>query len=163
MLLVQRKVFLIQCGHRDKLVENLESKFPDEVLKYTGFENKIENLYDKFGPEEKKLHGLIRGNTKNSLLPLNKNIQTLAREIKTELFKIKPDEKKALREQLETLDLHITLWLAKYEDWIPGNPQNALVYMADEEMHGIGFPKGIEKLISGILTELQLSQNKMIF
>ena len=35
------------------------------------------------------------------------------------------------------------LWHAKYEAWIPNHPEHALVYMADEKHHGLGFPGAI--------------------
>lgn len=41
------------------------------------------------------------------------------------------------------------LWNAKYESWIPEQPEHALVYMDDEKRHGVGFPKRREAIIEG--------------
>jgi hypothetical protein len=35
--------------------------------------------------------------------------------------------------------------------WIPHHPKHALVYLADEKKHGVGFPSGIEVLIKSVL------------
>jgi hypothetical protein len=50
--------------------------------------------------------------------------------------------------------LHLRLWHAKYEAWIPGHPRHALVYLADEEQHGIGFPGGLDQVVDEVLREL---------
>jgi len=49
--------------------------------------------------------------------------------------------------ELAKLELHLILWLAKYEAWIPEFKAHALVYLADEKKHGVGFPSGIDELI----------------
>jgi hypothetical protein len=46
------------------------------------------------------------------------------------------------------------LLVFKYETWIPRNPKHALVYMADEQQHGLGFPDGIDQLVDEVLKEL---------
>ena len=58
-----------------------------------------------------------------------------------------------LGQQLNTLDAHLLLWLAKYETWIPEHPDNALVYLADEEQHGVPFPHGIEDTVGDVLVQ----------
>ena len=102
-------------------------------------------------PVDRENHLVVRGYTKGSLFPLNKKIQKLAQKINVNLLKASPDEKENLKIYLENLDLHLNLWLSKYEEWIPDNPKHSLVYLADEKEHGIGFPKGIEAEISKIL------------
>lgn len=57
-----------------------------------------------------------------------------------------------LSELLNQLDAHLLLWLAKYEGWIPNRPDHALVYLADEEEHGLGFPNGIEETLAAVLS-----------
>ena len=34
---------------------------------------------------------------------------------------------------------------------MPEHPEHALVYLADEERHGVGFPKGGTELVTSIL------------
>ena len=43
-------------------------------------------------------------------------------------------------------------WHAKYEALLPSMPEHALVYLADEEKHGIGFPTGIDKIVAEALS-----------
>lgn len=150
MLIVQKRIFDIQCIQRNKLFNNLSKVFPAEVQNFIGYDETFEKLYGKFSDEDLEIHTIIRSQTKGSLLPLNKKIQELADKIDTELLDIKLNEKKVLKDQLENLVLHLIMWLAKYEDWIPNYPRHALVYLADEKEHGVGFPTGIEKLVGSI-------------
>jgi hypothetical protein len=55
-----------------------------------------------------------------------------------------------LAEKLAQVEIHLLLWEAKYQLWIPDHPEHALVYLADEKEHGIGFPKGIDEVLSKI-------------
>jgi hypothetical protein len=52
---------------------------------------------------------------------------------------------------LERLEAHLLLWMAKYHAWIEDRPEHALVYLADEQEHGLGFPQGIEEAIDAVL------------
>jgi hypothetical protein len=53
--------------------------------------------------------------------------------------------------KLADLEVHLLLWYAKYKVWIPENPAHALVYLADEERHGIGFPEEIEYIVQELI------------
>jgi hypothetical protein len=53
-----------------------------------------------------------------------------------------------LAQLLGQLETHLILWHAKYAAWIPNNPEHALVYMADESKHGLGFPSGIDEEVA---------------
>ena len=46
------------------------------------------------------------------------------------------------------------MWLAKYEAWIPGHPEHALVYVNDEQKHGVGFPRELDAALADRLKEL---------
>ena len=50
------------------------------------------------------------------------------------------------------LQTHLILWNAKYDIWITDHPERALVYMVDEQAHGIGFPSGIDEAVTNSLT-----------
>ena len=52
---------------------------------------------------------------------------------------------------LNRLDEHVILWLAKYEAWLPDQPAHALVYLDDEERHGVGFPRGLDDAVDAVL------------
>jgi hypothetical protein len=56
-----------------------------------------------------------------------------------------------LAQNLAELDVHLLLWRAKYEAWIPNSPQHALVYMADENAHGVRFPTDLDHIIAKVL------------
>jgi len=57
-----------------------------------------------------------------------------------------------LAELLNQLDAHLLLWLAKYKRWMPDRPDHALVYLDDEERHGLGFPTGLDQAVEAVLT-----------
>jgi ribosome biogenesis protein Nip4 len=123
-----------------------------------GYEEVFTSLYDKMSDEERKLHRYIRAMTENSMLHINERTQDLVSKIEIENLPMKSNVQVRLSEKLRTLDLHLTLWLAKYQYWIPENPKHALVYMADEEAHGVAFPQDIEKLIAEVLETNQRAQ-----
>jgi len=52
---------------------------------------------------------------------------------------------------LAQLEAHLVLWVAKYEAWISDQPEHALVFLADEEKHGVGFPKNGVFILARIL------------
>ena len=60
-------------------------------------------------------------------------------------------DRDALAQKLDQLDSHLELWLAKFKNWIPPHPQHAIVFMADEEKHGIGFPKNLDEAVERML------------
>ncbi len=55
------------------------------------------------------------------------------------------------------LHAHLLLWRCKYDAWIPTDSKHALVYLADEAAHGVGFPQGLDELIRDVMTELKKS------
>jgi hypothetical protein len=52
---------------------------------------------------------------------------------------------------LAQLEAHLILWVAKYEAWIPDHPQHALVFLADEERQGVGFPENGTVILAALL------------
>ena len=53
------------------------------------------------------------------------------------------------------LEIHLLLWRAKFEYWIPNNPEHCVVYMADEKKHGLGFPPKTDDAVETVLQELR--------
>jgi hypothetical protein len=144
--------FLIQRKHADRLALMLRANHPDHEADRRGFERFFSQLYEQFTPEEKELHDIIRGITQYSLRPLNLATSEWLR--KDDYFRTArgaQGTRGRLAGELNKLDSHLLLWHAKYEAWIPDNPRHALVYMADEEEHGVVFPRGIEKLVDEVL------------
>jgi hypothetical protein len=103
---------------------------------------------------QKLEHGVIRNYTSNCLYPLN--LQIIDWLSKDDYFKGggRQQQAKELSVRLQTLFAHLVLWRAKYEFWIPSRPERAIVYMADEDAHGISFPTGIEDLISRVADDM---------
>jgi hypothetical protein len=121
---------------------------PDLIGAEEGYDRMFSKAYSVFTPDEKELHAIIRSLTMYSLRPTN---QSLLNWLKSDTyFKAqKPSQGilGELAEKLATLEAHLILWHAKYKAWIPGTPEHALVYLADEEKHGIGFPSGIDDVV----------------
>lgn len=141
-LLASRSVFEAQIKLTRDLCEEIvldeqsgTSLGYDEMLA-KGFKQNI------LSETQKTQHGLIRAYTEKALLPLNKNM--LSWLGKDRYFK---NENNDLGAALRKLEAHLVLWLAKYEFWLPDNPERALVFLADEKDHGVGFPTGIEGMI----------------
>jgi hypothetical protein len=139
--------YLIQHELRsrlDALIAKNQPNLPNEG----GVEKRFTAAYKKFSPTEKELHSLIQSITVHSLKPTN---EAMAKWLKNDTYfkaqRLDDSLSGRLASQLFDLEAHLLLWSAKYEAWIPGHPEHALVYLADEERHGVGFPKGIDSVI----------------
>jgi len=145
-------VFRVQATLRDHLFKSLVQRNPDLKNSGLGYEAVFSASFPTLTDEERKLHTMIRGYTVSGLKPLNESmIQWL--QVDTE-FKLARSRKKALQalaRQLSALEPHLLMWLAKYAAWIPETPSHALVYLNDEEGHGVPFPKHIEYTIEAVL------------
>jgi hypothetical protein len=127
---------------------------PDEERSAQGYEDLLSTMYDKFTPEEKELHSMIRGITVYALKPINEAVsEWLDSDVDFRVQKRARGQRGELAEKLNTLAGHLLLWRAKYEIWIPNCPAHALVYLADEKAHGLGFPTGVEKLINHVIED----------
>ncbi len=160
-LLASKTVFDIQNALVERLCREIHNAHPDVDGTYDRI---LAAGYALLDERQKLEHGLIRNYTSNCLHPLNvEMINWLSADT---YFKGagKKGKTKKLSSALQRLEAHLILWRAKYEFWIPSKPEHAIVYMADEEGHGISFPKGIEALVAEItggtieLTELPALQ-----
>jgi hypothetical protein len=152
LLRASRAVFVVQNLQAQRLAERLLRSQPDKAPEEPGYERLFAAHYETFDEDDKDLHGLIRVYTERGLHPLN---QAMLRWLQEDTDHRTPDGKSGkeaeLSELLNQLDAHLLLWLAKYEAWIPNRPDHALVYLADEERHGLGFPRKIDEAISAVL------------
>jgi hypothetical protein len=141
-LLASRSVFQAQINLTRDLCE--EITIANQSLSPLGYDEILARGYmgDNLTEAQKTQHGLIRAYTEKALLPLNKDM--LAWLGRDRFFKNQNDE---LGAALRKLDAHLVLWMAKYEFWLPNHPERALVFLADEMEHGVGFPKGIEAMV----------------
>jgi hypothetical protein len=115
-----------------------------------GYDQILAAGYPLLNERQKLRHGLIRNYTIHCLYPLNvEMINWLSADT---FFKGagKEGSWKYLSIALQQLEAHLILWRAKYKFWIPDKPERAIVFMADEEHEGIGFPVGIEALIRAV-------------
>lgn len=140
--------FAVQNGHAERLLSMVRENHSDLIVEEEGYERAFSKAYRVFTPDEKDLHAIIRSITVHSLRPTN---QSLLDWLKGDsYFKAQKPSQGVfgeLAEKLGALQDHLILWHAKYESWIPDTPEHALVYLADEEEHGVGFPSGIDEVV----------------
>lgn len=144
--------FDVQNLLAQRLLQTIRNDHP-EVDTTGGYEHAISRAYKLLGEDEREMHAIIRGYTINALRPTNEKILEWVRE--DTYFKAGKGKRKHeddFAQKLGLLEAHLLLWLAKYDAWIPNDPHHALVYMADEKAHGLGFPTSIDKTVAQFLT-----------
>jgi hypothetical protein len=145
-------VFRVQAILRDHLFNSLVQRNPELKSSGLGYDAVFSAAFPTFTDEERKLHTMIRGYTVSGLKPLNESmVQWLQTDTEFKLARSRKQELQALARQLSALEPHLLMWLAKYAAWIPETPSHALVYLNDEEGHGVPFPKRIEHTIETVL------------
>ena len=151
------ELFDIQQTKMKELMKELGTNHPAEYQQGTnGYEATIERCYGVMNTSEKTLHGIIRAYTEFSIRPVNDAVANWLRA--DQLFltgSVMYQNSEDLTEKLRLLEIHLLLWRAKYEYWIPNKPEHALVYMADENAHGLGFPPGTDDAVKSALDELR--------
>jgi hypothetical protein len=151
LLEASRAIFLVQRDQAKRLADRLGSRFPDERPDEPGFEELFGHLSGRFDRDEEDLHGIIRAYTEHGLKPLNEAMLSwLEADTVHRTARGKKGNRAVLAKKLNELDAHLRLWLAKYQAWLPNHPEHALVYLADEEKHGLGFPTGIEDVLDSV-------------
>ena len=164
LLKVSRIAFLTQNKWAEDLLELLRQNHPNEIIDDEAFETSFSRLHNKLLPEETVLHELIRAWTEHFLRPINKaTLDWLKNDtlFRTTYISAKDEKRRALAEELIKLHIHLLLWECKYNAWIPNHPEHALVYLADEERHGIIFPPGFDQLIDDVMSDLKKSAPKI--
>jgi len=136
-----------QVGRLENLLEN---SHPAEYGRGGPHEDVMTCCYPVMNAQERDLHGIIRSTTQYSLRGLNQAISKwLEEDTNFKPGAIASSRSRELAKQLFALEIHLLLWHAKYESWIPNHPEHALVYLADENEHGLGFPRTHVKEVSG--------------
>jgi hypothetical protein len=150
-----RSLFIAQNFQARRLIEMLADNHPGRIDEEMGFEETFTKFFNEFTPQEKNLHAIIRSITESAQRRVN---QAMSEWLKNDLIFKNPAQnsnlRKELSEQLRVLELHLNIWHAKYNKWIPDCPQHSLVYLADEEQHGVAFPAGIEQVVEDVLSEI---------
>ncbi len=159
LLRTGRVIFELQNDLTRALSREIAQNHPQASspeLAGAGFEELFAHFYPNFTAAERNLHSIIRGQTTNAMRSINTELSTWLSE--DDFYKVftgsgrgNGTQKRAqLAELLGDLEVHLRLWHAKYETWIIDHPEHALVYMADEERHGPGFPAGLDNLVAGL-------------
>jgi hypothetical protein len=152
LLRASRALFLVQNAQVRRLSEMLRARLPNERAKFKGFEAAMSALYPQMTSEEKELHIIIRSTTQHGMKHLNQVMLDWLRNDNTyRVAGAKGGLRQDFANALHDLQTHLLMWQAKYEAWIPEHPEHALVYLADEEKHGPGFPSNIHKIITELL------------
>ena len=141
----------VQSNSRDRLEAAIKKRLP-ALASVMGFERLFSATYPEMTVDEKELHTIIRAYTEHTIRPLNESVLQWLREdtyFMAQMGARGPQGKLARR--LAHLEAHLLLWQAKYKIWIPETPSHSLVYLADEEDHGLGFPSGIEDDVLAVI------------
>jgi hypothetical protein len=154
LLRATRVSFAIQREHADSLYKSIEKR--DARSLAGSLEGTFANAFKVGFPDnEREIHQLIRSITTNSLRPSNLALlMWLQEDIFFKGRHNRNEEYERLAEQLAKLQVHLLLWIAKYEMWIPERPEHALVYLADEERHGIEFPHELDQAVESVLRKM---------
>lgn len=116
--------------------------------------------YDTFTESEKDIHAMIRATTLNSINRINSEMLTWmddSLDFKSNTVRcLRNTCGKELGEALTQLELHLNLWQDKFAIWMK-NEKHCVVYLADEEHHGVGFPKEVDALVDAAITDLKNS------
>jgi hypothetical protein len=156
-------VFRIQAELRDRLFKSVRDRNPDFSKIQSGYDAVFSAAFSGMNDEERQLHTVIRAYTVNGLKPLNEAIsQWLQVDTEFKLARSRRSMHVILATQLAALEPHLLMWLAKYAAWIPDTPAHALVYLDDEEVHGVPFPRGIERTIEQALGVTKAAANKAL-
>lgn len=151
LLAASYSVVMIQQGRALALVKMLKENHPSESSLGNGLEDTIARCYPVFNDEEKELHGIVRAYSEHSMRRVNEALQKWVesdRHFKS--GQVKSQRKDALANRLREMEMHLLLWFAKFENWLPNQPQHALVWMDDEKQHGLGFPSERQREKDGI-------------
>jgi len=152
LLQASREVFISQRKLIGRLQEALDARLPTRPAPGIGYERQFTEVFAIFTPEERELHRLIRSITEHGLRPLNLAMSDwLSTDITYRNSREVGTARGRLAWKLNRLDTHLRLWHAKYAAWIPEYPEHALVYLADEEDHGLGFPVGLDATVKEVL------------
>lgn len=150
-----KAVFASQNYMARRLLSRLKQKHPAEAEKGLGFDETFYRLFDNMDQEERELQSLIRSTTINSMRSLNEELRRWQRTHQEFRTPTKKSERWTnFSEDLQQLELHLSLWSDKYKAAILENERRSLVYMADEKKQGVGFPNRIETSVEMILEEL---------
>lgn len=152
LLRAARVAFEVQNELVDRLLKAIQQNHP-EIVTDGGYERSISRAFQALTDDEREMHAIVRGYTTNALRPTNEKLLEWVRgDTYFKARKRRGNLEKDLALKLAILEAHLLLWLAKYEAWIPNEPQHALVYLADEQEHGLRFPSSLDQTVAQLLS-----------
>ena len=144
--------FRVQADLRNRLTVDLQNRLGPDTPPHQGFEELFTLSYDRFTPGEQALHRVIRAYTEFAMYPLNQAVlRWLDEDTHYRGLTHGGAARLGLPEQLNALDIHVRLWLAKYQGWMPDHPEHALVYLDDEKKHGVKFPDRLDATVRELI------------
>lgn len=151
-----RQLFVEQASKRDELAARLRRGTLTFRPSRPGYEYLFAELYPEMTPEERTLHQMVAGFTEEALDPANRQLQSwlmlmAARELRTRYAK--EPEHHDVAHQLDLLEQHLDGWFVKYRRVFSANPARALVWLADEDKLGPGFPRRLESGCQGLIVK----------
>ncbi len=149
LLRTARVSYLVQQEKADTLCASISQRI--QIPSGRGREEAISKNFLSLTDDERELHGIIRAMTEHMLRPTNEALLDWVR--KDTFYKTQRREglHRDLAQNLAWLEIHLLMWLAKYEVWIPPHPHHALVYLYDEKEHGIEFPHGLDLVVNRLI------------
>lgn len=154
LLRAGRVAFPVQLEKREQLRELIKDRDPTLASSEIGFDRLFSIEYPRMTTDELELHSILRSITMYTIKPLNDSLVSWLNQ--DEFFKSKTSGhglEAQLAEELADLEAHLLLWQAKFQVWMPDDPSRVFVYLADEEKHGVAFPKNIEGTVSKLLAK----------
>ena len=142
----------VQSSNRDRLARLIRERDPELRKASHGFDRLFSIAFPAMTNAERELHEVVRATTVHTFAPLNEELLEWLRA--DTVFRVRTagtSPRSAVATFLEELEAHLILWRAKYKAWIPDHPERALVYLLDEQRHGIGFPSGGAALVDRLL------------
>jgi hypothetical protein len=147
-------LFKVQIQQARDLLSELREKNA-KIDEDAGYESNFTKLYEQFTPEERTAHSMIRSIT-DALAKVNAQMgEWLEKDTQFKTAAVDSTDRDLLAEMLYQLEVHLHMWHAKYARWIPDNPAHAIVFLADEQNHGVGFPMGLDPVINKTVEELK--------
>jgi len=155
LLETSRGIAVLQREKADELIALLKKSQGVTFANDDTLDSKLAEKFPVMAPEEKELHGLIRAYSGSALRPINDEIlRWLEEDAYFSTGRVSVANSASLIDLLAMLHVHLVLWRAKCLYWLDSSEAHALVYLADEKKHGLGFPKGLDLRIHETITEL---------
>lgn len=148
LLRLSGQVYKDQNAMARRLWGKLSERIGPSLDAKLGFDEVFHQAFEQMTPDERELHGMIRGTSKNSLRQANEMMQQwLTEDSEFKRYDGVDDSLKLLAPWLRHLEQHLALWHDKLQGVLLEDPKRSLVYLGDEKRHGKEFPHGIEAVV----------------